>query len=93
MASALSEKRSLSKFLNIQDVQNKSQRAGLATNTCLSKVAMLLKDSCNMHTDTHTRAHAHTEPSEASAFPKKQLHCPTSFHKSWGNFYMSVCIA
>lgn len=56
MASALSGKLSLSKFLNIQDMQNKLQRAGLSTNTCLSKVALLLKDACSMHTDTHTQS-------------------------------------
>lgn len=87
MASALSGKLSLSKFLNIQGVQNKLQRAGLSTNTCLSKVALLVKDACSMH------AHTHTQTSEASVLPKKQLHCLPSFCKSWENFYMSVCIA
>ena len=54
MASALSGKLSLSKFLNIQGVQNKLQRAGLSTNTCLSKVALLVKDAYSMHAHTHT---------------------------------------
>lgn len=91
MASALSGKLSLSKFLNIQGVQNKLQRAGLSTHTCLSKVALLVKDAYSMHAHTHT--HTHTQPSEASVLPKKQLHCLPSYCKSWENFYMSVCIA
>jgi len=54
MASALSGKLSLSKFLSIQAAQNKLQKAGLSTNTLLSKVALLLKAACSMHADTHT---------------------------------------
>lgn len=83
MASALSGKLNLPKFLNIQGVQNKLQRAGLSTNPCLSKVALLVKVACSMRAHTHT----HTETSEASVLPKKQLHCLPSFCKSWENFY------
>lgn len=53
MASALSGKLNLPKFLNIQGVQNKLQRAGLSTNPCLSKVALLVKVACSMRAHTH----------------------------------------
>lgn len=80
MASAPPAKPSLSKCLDIQDVHNTWQKAGLSAHTCPSKHALLLKDACSLPADTHR----HPEPSEASALQEKQLHCPTSFHKAGG---------
>lgn len=80
MASALSGKLSLSKFLDIRDVQNKLQRTGLSTNTCLSKIALLLRDACSMHTDTHT----HTQ--NLQYFQKNSLTVQHLSVKAWGIF-------
>lgn len=65
-ASALSGKLSLSRSLNIQDVQNKLQRADVSANTCLLKISLLPKDACSTHTDTHSLQKASVLPTAMS---------------------------
>lgn len=83
----LCQKSCVSEFLNTEDVQNKLQRAGLSTNIHISKVILLLKNACSMHECTCMHIHTYRL---SEVVPKRQKHCPTTFHKNSDDSYAFI---